>query len=125
MRKIDVTVAHRDERGEIADLVDGEIINAITRITIRKGKVRGNHYHKATWQWNYMVSGKMRLVTQFPDAPVEEILLQPGDLVVTDPEERHALVGVEDCEVLVFTKGPRACKEYESDTFRLDRPLVK
>ena len=43
---------------------------------------------------------------------------------MTIPMEKHALVGLEDSEMLVFTEGPRGGKEYESDTFRLDNPLV-
>jgi hypothetical protein len=31
---------------------------------------------------------------------------------------------MENSEVMVFTKGPRGGKEYESDTFRLGVPLV-
>jgi quercetin dioxygenase-like cupin family protein len=124
MKKIEYQVAFGDDRGEIFDLIENESINAITRITIRKGAVRGNHYHKATWQWNYVVSGTMKLVTQMPNEEKQEIILRGGDLAVTEPRERHALVGVDDCDVLVFTKGPRGGKEYESDTFRLEIPLV-
>lgn len=124
MKKIEYQVAFSDHRGEISDLIENENINAITRITIRQGAVRGNHYHKETWQWNYVVSGKMKLVTQMPNEERQEAILSPGDLAVTGPYEHHALVGVEDCEVLVFTKGPRGGKEYESDTFRLEEPLA-
>ena len=47
-----------------------------------------------------------------------------GDLVASEPMESHALVGVTNCELLVFTKGPRGGKEYENDTYRLDEKLV-
>ena len=124
MKKIEYQVAFRDQRGEISDLIENENINAITRITIKKGAVRGNHYHKETWQWNYVVSGKMKLVTQMQNGEIQETTLYPGDLAVTEPYEHHALVGMEDCDVLVFTKGPRGGKEYETDTFRLEMPLV-
>ena len=124
MKKIDYQVAFRDHRGEISDLIENETINASTRITIKKGAVRGNHYHKATWQWNYVVAGKMKLVTRMPNEERHEVLLSAGDLAVTEPYEHHALVGVEDCDVLVFTKGPRGGKEYETDTFRLEKPLT-
>lgn len=124
MKKIDYPVVFSDHRGEISDLVENETINAITRLTIRQGMVRGNHYHKQTWQWNYIVSGKMKLVTQMPGGDREELVMLPGDLALTVPHESHALVGVEDCEVLVFTKGPRGGKDYESDTIRLETPLA-
>ena len=124
MKKINLKIAFKDRRGKIIDLIEGEKINAITLITIRKGAIRGNHYHKKTWQWNYVISGKMRLVTKIPNKKIKTILLNPGDLALTLPGELHALIGIEDCKFLVFTKGPRGGKEYKSDTFRLEKPLV-
>ena len=54
----------KDNRGIIVDILENENINAITYITIKKGKIRGNHYHKKTYQWNYVISGKMKLITK-------------------------------------------------------------
>ena len=48
----------------IIDLIQKEKINAITYITISKGSVRGNHYHKKTYQWNYIIKGQMKLITR-------------------------------------------------------------
>ena len=124
MKKINLKVAFKDRRGKIIDLIDGEKINAITLITIKKGAIRGNHYHKKTWQWNYIISGKMRLVTKMPNQKIKKTLLNPGDLALTLPGELHALIGIEDCKFLVFTKGTRGGKGYESDTFRLEKLLV-
>ena len=113
-----------DARGEIIDLLENENINAVTVITFKKGAVRANHYHKQTTQWNYVISGCIRLVSQMPGAPTSEVVMRPGDLVATGPNERHALQGLEDSTLMVFTKGPRGGKEYESDTYRLDVPLI-
>ena len=124
MEKINVSVAFSDERGKIIDLIENEEIHAITLITFTKGAVRGNHFHKETTQWNYLIKGKIKLVTQMPGEKVVETIMQPGEFTVTRPNDRHALQAMEDSEVMVFTKGPRGGKEYESDTYRLDVPLV-
>ncbi|PDT06942.1 MULTISPECIES: cupin domain-containing protein [Rhizobium] len=124
MEKISLAPAFKDARGEITDLLENETINAITRITFSKGAVRGNHYHEQTTQWNYVISGRIKLVSQLPGEPVVEIVMNPGELFVTKPHVRHALVGLDDADLLVFTRGPRGGKEYESDTFRLDVPLA-
>ena len=124
MKKISAPVSFKDERGEIIDLLENESINAVTIVTFRKGAVRGNHYHKQTAQWNYVMSGKIKLVSQDPGGAVEETILDQGEFAVTVANVRHTLVGLEDSSVMVFTKGPRGGKEYESDTFRLDTPLV-
>jgi len=125
MKKIPISVSHRDDRGEITDLLEKEDINAITLISFKKGAIRANHYHKFTTQWNYVISGKIKLVAQIlPAGEVEEIILESGELGVTSPHESHALQAMEETQLLVFTKGPRGGKEYESDTFRLENPLI-
>ena len=124
MKKIKLKVNYKDNRGVIIDLLEDEKINAITLITLKKGAVRGNHYHKKTWQWNYIISGHMKLITKIPGKKIKKILLKPGDLAVTKPNEKHSLVGVKYCKCLVFTKGPRGGKNYEKDTFRLKKKLA-
>jgi mannose-6-phosphate isomerase-like protein (cupin superfamily) len=107
----------------IIDLLQKERINSITYITILKGAVRGNHYHKKTYQWNYIISGKMKLISK--KNKIKKIaVLKKNDLYLSEPMEHHALVGITKCEVLVFTRGPRGGKEYESDTFRIKDKLA-
>jgi quercetin dioxygenase-like cupin family protein len=124
MEKVVLTAAASDDRGEIIDLVVGEGITAITKITFTTGAVRANHYHKETVQWNYVISGRIKIVTQLPDQPPREAELGPGELAVTRENERHALQALEPSELLVFTRGPRSGKDYEEDTFRLTTPLI-
>ena len=124
MKTVKTRISFKDDRGEIIDLIENESINAITVVTFKKNAVRGNHYHKKTTQWNYLMSGKLKVVAQAPGEDVVERIMEPGDLIITGPNDRHALVGLEDSELMVFTKGPRGGKEYETDTFRLEVPLV-
>ncbi|MFA6189486.1 MAG: cupin domain-containing protein [Sulfuricurvum sp.] len=123
MNKINTQPDFTDSRGEITDLLENESIDAITKITFTEGSVRANHYHKETIQWNYVIKGTVLLRTQKGDAPVEEIEMNEGDFIATEPNEAHALKAITDATILVFTKGPRGGKEYESDTFRLDVSL--
>ena len=64
MKKIKYLVNHKDSRGVIKDLIQKKNINAITYLTIKKGKIRGNHLHKKTTQWNFILSGKVQIVTK-------------------------------------------------------------
>ena len=64
MRKIKNKISYQDGRGLIIDLLEKRTINAITFITQKKGKVRGNHFHKKTIQWNYLVKGKIEIVAK-------------------------------------------------------------
>jgi quercetin dioxygenase-like cupin family protein len=124
MEIINLPIAHEDDRGKIIDLIENETINAATIITFKKGSVRANHFHKETSQWNYIIEGKILLASQMPDHDVIKTTMQKGDLLVTVPQEKHALKALEDSTLLVLTKGPRGGKEYESDTFRLEEPLL-
>jgi quercetin dioxygenase-like cupin family protein len=124
MEKIELIPAYTDERGTITDLIGDDIINAVTLITFTKGAVRANHYHEHTVQWNYIVSGEVLLATQMPGGERLERVLYKGDFAVTRENERHALQGLTNAEVLILTKGPRAGSEYENDTFRLTEPLI-
>lgn len=123
MKKLKLKVSFRDGRGRIVDLIEKEKINAVTLITFKKGAIRGNHYHKKTMQWNYILSGKVKFLSQMPFKKVMKIIAKKGDFILVFSRERHALVGMEDTELLVLTKGPRGGKEYENDTFRLREPL--
>jgi quercetin dioxygenase-like cupin family protein len=107
MQKINIKPAHTDERGVITDLLQDETINAVTIISFLKGAVRANHYHKETHQWNYVLSGSIKIITQLQNQEKVETIMNRGDFVLTMPNESHALVAVEQSELLVLTKGPR------------------
>ena len=64
MEKIKIKVSHQDKRGLITDLLEKQNINAITLITQKKNTIRGNHFHKKTIQWNYVLKGKLELYTK-------------------------------------------------------------
>ena len=71
------------------------------------------------------IKGKIKIVTKKRNSSVKRIILSKGDLVVTSSNESHAIKAIQHSEYLVFTQGPRGGKEYESDTFRLIKPLIK
>lgn len=123
MQIINIKPDHTDERGVIKDLLQDETINAVTIITFKKGAVRANHYHKETYQWNYVLSGLIKIITQMQNQEKVETIMNKGDFVLTVPEESHALTAIEPSELLVLTKGPRSGNNYENDTFRLTTPL--
>ena len=125
MKKIKIKINHKDKRGIIIDLLEKKNINAITYITQKKGKIRGNHLHKKTIQWNYLLKGKLKLITKNKNGKKKKIILSKGSLVETSKNEAHAIQALKNSEFLVFTQGPRGGKEYENDTFRLRKSLIK
>ena len=120
-----VRTSYEDERGTITDILSNELIDHITAIYSKKGAIRGNHFHKDTLQGIFVLSGQMKLTTQIPNEPIQSTILVEGDLAITPPWESHAFKAIEDTYFMVFTRGPRAGKDYEKDTFRLDVPLIE
>ncbi len=108
-----------DERGVIKDLLT-EPIDAVTRIHTVKGAVRGNHVHRRTTQWTYVLSGSLLVASG-----TTETIAGPGEMLVDEPGVPHAWKALEDTDVLVFTQGPRSGADYESDTYRLEVPLIE
>ena len=117
--------AFADNRGTITDIVENVPFDSLTLITCSQGAIRANHYHKETTQYTYILTGSCRYFSQKPGGPVEQAVVTRGDLVVSPPLESHAFEALEDTELLAFCHGPRSGTQYETDTFRLDVPLIK
>ena len=107
-----------DDRGTITDLLGG--IDSVTEIVTVAGAIRGNHVHHHTTQVTYVVTGMLRVVT-----PDRARVIAPGEMWIDKPGVPHAWKALTDTVCLVFTKGPRSGADYESDTERLEEPLIK
>ena len=109
---------HKDERGIILDLAVGKDW-ALTFITFTPGAVRGNHVHKKTTQWDFILSGELtgkigkwtRTMKAF-----DHIKIRPG--------RPHAYRAVRNTWMLSFTKGVRVGENYSKDMFKLNDPLI-
>jgi quercetin dioxygenase-like cupin family protein len=118
MHKLLLNADFIDNRGSITDLVVGEI-TSITHISFTKNAVRGNHFHKLTTQWKYILNGSLLMVTLDLENKPIEIIGKAGDLFVSYPGEPHAMKAIEPSEMIVITSGPRAGDNYHDDTFKL------
>ena len=123
MKKNKIFQVNSDERGSILDIVSKEEYDALTMIISKKNAIRGNHYHKHTIQTVYIHSGKLRSLTRLPGENIKSTILNPGDILTTIEYEHHALIALEDSTFFVLTRGPRGGMDYETDTFRLEKPL--
>lgn len=111
-----------DERGIIEELASGHY-NSVLRITSKAGSIRANHYHKQDSHLCYLVSGKIRYVwrpAEDEDAPLQEVVVMPGQLFYTPPMIAHAMDFLEDSEFYAFTSRPRGQEEYEEDLVRVN-----
>lgn len=108
---------HKDKRGVIEDLYVGKDFS-VTRITFKKGAVRGNHYHKKTTQIDMLVKGFLDCYGR------GEISIRNGQGLIHEPFEPHAYKALEDSEMISICIGKRIGKNYEKDTYKLKIPLI-
>ena len=114
-----INPVHKDSRGSIFDILEGKKIRHVGLITSRKGAVRGNHYHKKSTQYTFILKGTVRFFRKDLRAKAGEIVsfvLRPGDLAIDPPRVAHAVVDLEDCEFLDLTDVSREDDGYEYDT---------
>lgn len=111
-----------DERGIIQDLLGP--VDAVTEIVSRAGAVRGNHLHRRTVQYTYVVRGRLLVVAAPEGGERTERYVGAGEMITEEAGIPHAWRALEATTVLVFTKGPRSGTAYESDTIRLEVPLL-
>ena len=54
----------------------------------------------------------------------KKVRLKKFDYLITGPNEIHAYKFLEKTEMLVLSKGLRGGKDYEKDTFRVQKKLI-
>ena len=118
-----LSIDFSDNRGSIMDILYDTKIDHVAIIETNSGSfIRGNHYHKQTTQRIYMLDGCLRYwynsTLDFDPKNTKSVLVEPGALVTTPPNEIHSLEMLGSSRFLVLSSGIRGGKDYESDTFR-------
>lgn len=112
-----------DDRGTITDIFYSANMNHGCIITNQPGAVRGNHYHKLTTQYTYILSGRLTYYSKSigGDQPTDVFTAVAGDMIISEPLEIHAMKsGTDGCTFIAFAEGPRGGADYESDTYRVE-----
>ncbi len=120
----------KDDRGEIIDIFVKSPKDHCSIITSKKGAVRGNHFHKKSTQFTFIISGKFKLYRATVDdegnlkEKVRIDIIEKNELIEHPPFESHTLIAETDEAVLLaFACGTRGGNFYEKDTFRLKKKL--
>ena len=125
MKKERREIYYTDDRGYIQDILTDSRFEHATYIFTKKNTVRGNHYHKKTVQYVFILDGKLEYHYLDKLNKHKKIILKKSDLVETPAFEKHAVKTLKDTHMIVLTRGPRGGSGYENDTFRLEKPLLK
>ena len=104
-----------DSRGEINNFKLNEKINLIATITSKKGTMRSNHYHPVQQQKCLLIKGQyVSVYKDLLNKNSKKIthVVQPGDLIMTQPNVAHTMVFTKDSIFLNLVNGEREHKNY-------------
>ena len=120
----------KDKRGEILDIFTKNPKDHCTLVTFNKSAIRGNHFHKKSTQYTYILSGKLTMYEVKVNSKGDKIgklskkIVKKNTLITHKKFTAHTFIAQEKSSILAFSDGLRGGKNYEKDTFRLDNKLI-
>lgn len=105
-----------DERGGLMEIINGEPGLQMNILYTKAGFVRGNHYHKRTKEFFFVLEGEIKFVTVDEDTKERhETVCPPGDRIEIPPTVRHALKSITDSTIIEYKN--EAYNDENPDTF--------
>ncbi len=119
VKKIDP--AFMDERGVIVDFVNADLKH-VGMITTEEKVVRGNHYHKKSNQYTYILSGSFEVLLAPSDQPanVKKVVVRAGEMISIPAGVIHQFKAIERSVMIEMDTESRECSGYEDDLFRVN-----
>jgi len=115
------THVRRDERGELAELVNGFPGKTLLAGRMKPGAVMGNHYHRRTRVFFFLRTGSAEVRTLHAESGARDAFaLAAGQGVVLETHEAHAIRFTEESDWLMLKS--EAYDPADPDTFALSVP---
>tara|TARA_B100002003_G_C13740717_1_gene369445 strand:- start:83 stop:478 length:396 start_codon:yes stop_codon:yes gene_type:complete len=119
-----------DKRGKIIDVFVNSPKDHCLIVTFTKGAVRGNHFHKKSTQFSFLLSGELDFYFAKVDKKngklkkIKKRTIKKNTFVTHEPYEAHAFRSKKKSVLIAFSCGLRGGSDYEKDTFRLKTKLI-
>ena len=110
--------SYSDDRGTLIEVMKFQSFKMppggqVYCFTIKKGKVRGNHFHKEKSEWFVCVSGSAKLITQKDGKKSEHLISSKTPVLFhMEPYMVHALTNYSDTDAVVISY---SSKEFDPD----------
>jgi dTDP-4-dehydrorhamnose 3,5-epimerase-like enzyme len=116
-KDIDGAKRWSEDKGEFVQISHREDIGHLAFFELKKGHVRGNHYHEKKEEVFYIISGKVRAIFfDIDSSEKEEQILTRGDKITVATRTGHIFLGIEDTLVVEYSP-----QYYDKeDAFRMD-----
>lgn len=111
-----------DDRGLIRNVADGTL-GDVAVIESNSGSIRANHYHREDWHLCYLISGAMEYAWKdsLSDEKSHKKVITPSQMIFTPAMTPHRIKFLEDSIFLSISKLSRISKNYENDTFKIEK----
>lgn len=123
-------INYKDKRGFILDIFVNSPKDHCTLVSFKKNSVRGNHFHKKSTQYSFILEGKLTMITCKVDRNGKFLgkkfkkIVKKNSLITHRPFVSHAFKAKKNSKILAFADGLRGGENYEKDTFRLKDKLI-
>ena len=115
-----IEVAYKDETKSISDILNkpGGHVGLITN---EVDSIGGNHYHKKSTQYSYILSGKHEVLLAQAEDPsnVKKVVVRTGDLIIIPPNIIHQFKTIEKAIMVDIVSESREGTGYEDDVYRI------
>jgi mannose-6-phosphate isomerase-like protein (cupin superfamily) len=86
-----------DARGKLVEVLKGSVWKQLNYLTIKKGDVRGKHYHKKLVELFYVLQGAVRFdIKNMKTGETQDFVMKAGECVIIEPDDYHVLTALED-----------------------------
>lgn len=119
-----VKPVHIDKRGYITDILNQDLKH-VGIVGSEVGAIRGNHYHKTSIQYTYVLSGKFEVLLAKAESPeeVKRVVLGAGQLITIPPFIIHRFSALEKSVFIEMDSKSRSGNRFEEDVIRV--PIQK
>jgi dTDP-4-dehydrorhamnose 3,5-epimerase-like enzyme len=112
------TFERRDDRGVFSEIVNGFSFAAASRGRMRAGAIMGNHFHKKTRIFFFLVAGKAAVKTvDVATGATDAFQLSEGEGVYLEPGESHSIRYQSESEFLMFKSIAYESKDPDTYSF--------
>lgn len=104
--------------GSIQNLTNCKI-GAVAIINSVKGSSRSNHWHKSSWHYLHIISGRVKYFERNLDGS-DRVIREygPGDMFFTPPNKVHKTEFLTDCVMISMGKESKDHENHEADIVR-------
>ena len=103
-REMDGTKRWVDEKGEFVQISYREDIGHLAFFELRKGQMRGNHYHRKKHEVFYIISGTIEAAfASVPPDRKKKLVLEKGMKIHVPAGIAHSFYGIEDSLVVEYS----------------------